>query len=116
MKTLFLCVLLMLSSCALFVDMSPKTRHQEWLMDMQQQVGRSVFDCKGDGRCLRYRGENSLFQGDSVLINGNKEAAYFMPYRKHPKCRYFFEYEPATSLIVGFRFVESEQFACAVIW
>ena len=86
-------------------------------MDMQQQVGRSVFDCKGDGRCLRYRGENSLFQGDSVLINGNKEAGYFMPYRKYRKCRYFFEYEPATGLIVRFRFrfLEAEQFSCAVI-
>jgi hypothetical protein len=46
MKTLFLCVSLMLSSCALFVDMSPKIRHQEWLMDMQQQVGRSVLIAK----------------------------------------------------------------------
>ena len=46
MKMFFLFVSLMLSSCALFVDMSPKTRHQEWLLDMQQQVGRSVLIAK----------------------------------------------------------------------
>lgn len=111
MKIAWLIFLLFLLGCA---ELSPKTRHQYWLIEMDRQVGKSVFDCKGNGRCLRYRGD-FLFQGDRVLSNGNKEAAYFMTYRKNPKCRYFFEYENETGLIVSYRYEESEPFACAVI-
>ena len=111
MRMAGLLFLMYLSGCA---DLSPQARNQYWLSEMQAQVGRNVFDCKGDGRCLRYRGD-SLFQGDRILINGNKEAAYFMPYRKQPKCRYFFEYESDSGTIVGFRYEEAESFACAVI-
>jgi hypothetical protein len=111
MKIVALFFLLFLSGCA---NLSPKTRHHIWLVEMEGQVGKSVFDCKGDRKCLRYRGD-SLFQGDSVLSNGNKEAAYFMPYRKYPKCRYFFEYENESGLIIRYRYEELETFACAVI-
>lgn len=112
MKILYLIFFLVLLSCA---DLSPKTRHQYWLAEMEKQVGKSVFNCEGDGRCLRYRGD-SLFQGDSVLSNGNREASYYMAYRKYPKCRYFFEYENKSGLIIRYRYEELEPFACAVIF
>jgi hypothetical protein len=114
MKTFVLCASLMFSSCALFIDMSPESRHKIWVGHSQKIVEKNVFNCIDSSPCYQYRG-GGAFQGDSVLSNGNKQAAYFMPYRKYPKCRYFFEYEPATGLIVGFSFVESEKFACAVI-
>lgn len=112
MKIAWLFFLIFLSGCA---NLSPKTRQQYWLMEMEKQIGKSVFDCKGDGKCLRYRGD-SLFQGDRVLSTGNKEAAYFMPYRQYPKCRYFFEYENESGLIIRYRYEELESFACAVIF
>jgi hypothetical protein len=113
MKTFFLCVSLMLSSCALFVDLSPQTLHKRWVGHAHAIVGKSIFNCIDSSPCYQYRG-GGAFQGDNALSNGNKEAAYFMPYIKHPKCRYFFEYEPTTGLIVGFRFEESEPFACRI--
>lgn len=114
MKTLFFSVSLVLSGCALFIDMSPEGRHKMWVDQTQEIVGKNIFDCINSSPCYQYR-KGGAFQRDSLLSNGNKEAEYLMPSRKNPQCRYFFEYEPVTGLIVGFRFVESEQFACAVI-
>lgn len=111
MKISILIFIFLSSGCA---NLNPKTRHQHWLIEMERQVGKSVFNCEGNGRCLRYRGD-SLFQGDSILSNGNKEAAYYMPYRKYPKCRFFFEYENKSGIIIRYRYEESEPFACAVV-
>lgn len=106
---------LLLTGCFYSVaglDMSTEGRHKMWLESMQKTVGKNMFNCQGDGRCHQYRGDGSLFQGDAPLINGNYEASYFGSRTR--KCRYFFEYEPVSGLIFGFRFEESEPFACRI--
>lgn len=76
---------------------------------MESQIGKgNMHDCRL-WICLK-RKEN-LFLGDRALPNGNLEAG-FIDGHNQPKCRYYFEYEPKTGAIVGFRFEESERFAC----
>jgi hypothetical protein len=94
------------------IDMSFEGRHKRWVEYAQKSVGKNIFNCIDSSPCYQYRGSNGRFEGDKVLDNGNVEAAYFLSPRK--KCRYFYKYDPATGLIVGFRFVESEQYACLV--
>ena len=107
MKSSIFC--LFLSGCALFVDLSEGARHQIWVEDMLRNVGqKNMYDCLY--WICKDRSDLRLFEGDKLLSNGNLEARYRWPATQ--KCRYFFEYERATGLIVGFRFEESEQFAC----
>ena len=106
---LFFLLPLLLSGCVLFVDVSPEARHKWWIEKMESQIGKgNMHDCRL-WICLK-RKEN-LFLGDRALPNGNFEAG-FIDGHNQPKCRYYYEYEPKTGVIVGFRFEESERFAC----
>ena len=114
MRVLILSLSLLLSGCfygLLGVDLSPEGRHKVWVDQAQQIVGKNIFNCIDSSPCYQYRG-GGAFQGDTVLDSGNVEAAYFG--RRREKCRYFFEYEPATGLVVRFRFSEAEKFACSI--
>lgn len=103
MRSIFLLPLL-LSGCVLFMDNTPDGMHKRWIKKMESQIG------KGNMHVYRQRGG---FIGDRVLPNGNLEAGFGL-YYPEPKCRYYYEYEPKTGVIVGFRFEESERFACRV--
>lgn len=116
MKILPVIFLLLLSGCFYRVagfDMSVEGRHGIWVHLMKKKIGESVFQCPPAGGCYQDRGPGSLFQGDTLLENGNKEAAYIW-WHTQPRCRYFFEYEPRTGLIVGFRFEEAQRYACRI--
>ncbi len=116
MKIFALLPALFLSGCfygLMGIDMSVKGRHKMWIESMQRMVGQNISACDHDGRCYQYRGKGSLFQGEALLENGNREASYLW-WHTQPKCRYFLEYEPRTGRIVGFRFEETEQFACRI--
>jgi hypothetical protein len=115
MRVTLLIFSLLLSGCfpsLSGLDMSFEGRHKRWVEYAEKIVGKSVFNCINSNPCYQYRGSGGAFEGDKVLDNGNIEAAYVGSRKK--TCRYFFEYEPSTGLIVGFRFVESEQYACLV--
>ena len=115
MRALLIGFSLLLTGCFYSLaglDMSAEGRHKMWLESMQKTVGRNIFNCNEEGRCHQYRGNGSLFQGDTPLNNGNYEANYFGSRTK--KCRYFLEYEPSSGLIVNFRFEKSEPFACRI--
>ena len=111
MRVILLGLSFFLSGCALFEDISPQNRHSYWLASMRNEVGRSIFNCDTHRRCRQ-----NLFHSEITLENGNKEAVFFMPHRKEPRCRYYFEYEAASGKIVGYRYEESEPFSCADIW
>jgi hypothetical protein len=116
MRLLILFPALFLSGCFYSlagIDMSFEGRHKMWLEDMRKVIGKNMFTCESGVRCFQYRGQGSLFQGDTLLENGNKEASYLW-WHTQPRCRYFFEYEPRSGEIVGFRFEETERFACRI--
>lgn len=92
------------------LDMSVEGRHKMWVAKMQTLVGRAnMFDCSY-WICTQ-RSEDGVFLGDAILANGNKESGYS---HWRGKCLLFFEYDPKTGVIVGFRFEESERFACRI--
>ena len=106
-------LVVLLSACYALagLDMSEEGRHKMWVEDMQSLIGKgNMHDCR-----LRYcpNRKGNLFLGDRVLPNGNLEAG-FIWWHTQPRCRYFYEYEPKTGAIVGFRFEESERFACRI--
>ncbi len=93
------------------LDMSVEGRHKMWVERMQAQIGKgNMYDCRY-WICLHRTGK--LFLGDTTLTNGNLEAGYVWGHTQ-PKCRYYYEYDPKTGVILGFRFEESEQFACRI--
>ena len=118
MRILILSLSLLLSGCfysLVGLDMSVEGRHKMWLEDMLKNIGqKNMYDCTY--WICGYRKIDYIFLGDSKLSNGNLEAGYNHSLdRKGTKfCRYFFEYVPATGLIVGFRFEEPEPFACRI--
>lgn len=116
MKVLFLTIsLIFLSNCALLVDTSVEARHNSWVIGMQRNIGKNMYDCTYwicSDRKIKYK-----FLGDKTLPNGNLESGFSTPYRSdglplETQCRYYFEYEPTTGLIVRFRYEESQNFAC----
>lgn len=110
MKIVIFMLIFNLSSCAVFEDMSVEGRHNSWLVGMQLNIGKNMYDCRY-WICLDRK--EKLFLGDITLPNGNLEAGYIW-WHTQPKCRYYYEYELTTGSIVGFRFEESERFACRV--
>lgn len=114
MRIFKLSLSLLLSGCfygLVGLDMSFEGRHKMWIEDMQSLIGKgNMRDCRL--RHCPYR-QGNLFLGDRALPNGNLESGFIWGHTQ-PRCRYFFEYEPRTGGIVGFRFEESERFACRV--
>jgi hypothetical protein len=95
--------------------MSVEGRHKMWRDEMLKNVGqKNMYDCSY--WICGYRKIDYIFLGDTKLSNGNLEAGYSHALNREVTkvCRYFFEYEPKTGLIVGFRFEESESFACRI--
>lgn len=108
---LILMLSLWLSGCALFVDLSPAGRHKMWVEEMKSQIGKgNMHDCRY-WICLDRK--EKLFLGDRILPNGNLEAG-FIWWHTQPRCRYYYEYDPKTGVIEGFRYEESERFACRI--
>jgi hypothetical protein len=107
------CMAGLLSGCYTLtgLDMSFEGRHKMWVEHMASQIGKiNMHDCRL-WICLDRK--EKLFLGDRPLPNGNLEAGFGL-YYPEPKCRYYYEYEPKTGVIVGFRFEESERFACRI--
>lgn len=116
MKAFFLFLSLnFLTSCSILVDTSIESRHHSWVLGMQRNIGKNMHDCTYWiclDRKVKYK-----FLGDKALPNGNLESGFSTPYRNdglplETQCRYFFEYEPTSGLIVSFRYEESKKFAC----
>ncbi len=87
-------LVLLLSSC-----ISP---HENFKDHMQVNVGRSIDDTRSWKRPDRLLGRK-------VLENGNIENEY--EYTR--TCRYFFEYDPETRIVVNWRF-EGKESDCVV--
>ncbi len=103
----------LLSACYALagLDMSAEGRHTMWAEFMSSQIGKgNMHDCRY-WICLDRK--EKIFLGDTGLPNGNLEAG-FIWWHTQPRCRYYYEYNPKTGLIVGFRFEESERFACRI--
>ena len=78
---------------------------------MKSQIGNgNMYDCRY-WICLDRKGQ--LFLGDSALPSGNLEAGFIWGHTR-PRCRYYYEYDPKTGVIEGFRYEESERFACRI--
>lgn len=83
-------------SCAYFA-MDP---HENFKAHMQQNVGSSIDSPLEPGVALP-----KYLLGSRDLPNGNIENKYM----DRGACRYFFEYDPATRIIVDWRFEGSEK-------
>ena len=89
-----------------------------WVEEQLSLIGKSVYSCVY-WYCVNSR-RIDLFLGESELKNGNKERGFRDGWpdsktpTRFPQCRYFYEYDPKTGVIVGFRFEESERFACRI--
>lgn len=115
MKMIFLMLLLNLSSCAIFEDMSPETLHKDWVTEMQSNVyQKNMYDCTY-WICIDSKRPNL---GQIDLGNGLQEIGFrYGRYdeknpNRFPQCRYFFTFEKETGLIIGFRYEESKPLAC----
>ena len=89
--------------------------HQIWVDQSKAMLGKNIALHKKFHENPRL---SSYVREEVLLPNGNIEAGYddgFMPKRngKYP-CRYYYEYEPKSGLIVGFRFEEDFKHACVV--
>jgi hypothetical protein len=120
MKKFVFCISLVLSSCALFVDLSPQTLHKEWVQQHQNYVGQSIYRCLfGFCEGNKFPWEKS-YLGETDLANGFKERGFrYGRYDKESpsrfaQCRYYYKYEATTGLIIDFRYEESEPFACRI--
>lgn len=80
------------------------TAHENFNMILGQSVGKSI----DAPPTLTNAYSRRLLRSD-ILENGNVENEY----RYRGSCRYFYEIDPKTRLIVGFRFVGSEA-DCAI--
>jgi len=95
--------------------------HQIWIDSYQSKVGQNIYELR-----KRYSSPSNAYlkRGEVLLPNGNIEEASdyvfhksdYKFYEKNGKypCRYFYEYEPKSGLIVGFRFEEDYKHACVV--
>lgn len=118
------CLTAALSACYALagLDMSIEGWHKMWVEDRISCIGNAIDTCPYWYRVNKVSMDSypGLFLGEFKLENGNKELGfrYGRFDLKHPKqfpeCRYFYEYDPKTSVIVGFRFEESERFACRI--
>lgn len=77
---------------------SSVTPHENFKDHMSHTVGKRINDPRTWARPDRYI-------GSKVLQNGNTENEY----QFHGSCHYFFEYDPETRIIVGWRFEGSER-------
>ena len=120
MKSCLLWVCLFLSSCALFVDLSPEALHGKWLQYQRGFIGLNIYQCPL-GFCGKQK--NSYSWGSGYLGELNADDGLFeRGFRygrfdlenptRYRQCRFFFKYETETGVITGFRFEESEPFAC----
>jgi hypothetical protein len=116
MKILLTFLSVFLSGCVYSlagIDMSAEGRHKQWVIHMQKNVGlKNMYDCTY--WICGYRKLDYIFLGDKKLPGGNFEAGYnyWLDSKNTRVCKYFFEYEPSSGLIVGFRFEEPERLAC----
>lgn len=88
----------MVSSCS---ALSP---HENFKGHMSGNVGKKI----GGPSTLWVKPDRYI--GAKQLPNGNTENEY----KLRGTCRYFFEFEPETHIIVGWRFAGSEQ-DCAIV-
>lgn len=79
---------------------SSVTPHQNFSKTMRLDIGKSVDDPTLSGWMQSQR-----LIGHQTLPNGNVENAY----RFRGTCRYFYEINPKTRIIVGWRFEGSER-------
>lgn len=92
-------MLLSLPSC------SSVTPHENFKAHMASNVGSPIDKPREPGIALA-----KYFLGSRVLPNGNIENEY----QDRGTCRYFFEFNPKTRIIVGWRFEGSER-DCEVV-
>ena len=90
--------------------------HQIWVDDQQSFVGRNIYEIFSPFKFFEHP---SPVLGQTMLKNGNIEIGYgaLSVERvdgKYP-CRSFYEYEPKSGLIVGFRFEEDYKDACRIV-
>lgn len=112
-----ICGLVILSSCSLFTDNSPRGLQQRWLVWVRDgAMGKNIYNCKSaevkKQPCdISHGGYKPL--STKTLPNGNMEDEY--EFRRAPnRCLYFYEYEVDTGRIVGFRYEETRLYGCRV--
>ncbi len=121
MRMVILSLPLLLSGCfysLVGLDMSVEGRHKMWVDDQKKFVGQSIYRCLF-GFCGDQKNPwESSYLGEIDLGNGFKERGFRdgrfdknNPNR-FPQCRFYFKYEASTGVITGFRYEESETFAC----
>jgi hypothetical protein len=100
---------LVVSACAGIFTVDKKGDHEAWLRTNKLEL-QGIPNMYMPA--WRYRNQSNRFVGSVVLSNGNIENEY-IGYSAKP-CRTFYEYEPESGLIVGFRFEEKNQYDCRV--
>lgn len=86
-------MLLLLPSC------SSVTPHENFKAHMSHNVGMRIDESRGDNWAIQKYLVNTVWHS-----NGNVENEYEF----RGTCRYFFEFDPKTRIIVGWRFEGSE--------
>jgi len=89
---------LFLSAC------TSTTPHENFKNFMEADVGKKADD--PNTQIVRYP---QFFSSSRVLANGNKEIEHY-----YGKCKYMFEINQESNIIIGWRFEGTEQ-ACAIV-
>jgi hypothetical protein len=108
-KFLLVLMPIAVSACAGIFTVDKKGDHEAWLRTrkLQLQTNPNMYMST-----WQQTNKGSNFVRRVVLPNGNIENEY-IGYSAKP-CRTFYEYEPESGLIVGFRFEEKNQYDCRV--
>ncbi len=89
-----------------FPDTSPEGRHARFLSNGQGRIGDNMYSPSWQN----YNKEDVI--KTTTLPNGNIENEY--KWYGEGGCRRFYEYEPNSGVIVGFRFEEDKKYDCQV--
>jgi hypothetical protein len=118
------CLAALLSACYTLagLDMSVEGRHKMWVQDRKNCIGNAIASCPYwyHENVMSTKSYPGLFLGEFNLKNENIERGFrygrfdLNNPSRFPQCRYFYEYDPKTGVIVGFRFEGSERFACRI--
>lgn len=120
MKFSLLSFSLLLSGCFYGLDMSLEGRHNSWLEYRQKMIGKDIYTYQCKAAYCEKNGIPSgvMYLGEIDLSKGVKERGFRHGRfdennpNRFPQCRFYFKYETSTGFITGFRYEESEPFAC----
>lgn len=93
------------SGCSL--SLTTQELHDGWVRKQEMEIGKSMYSLR-----MKNLNKYNLLEG-ITLPSGNTENKYRLDINGPRKsCKFFYEYKPASGLIVNFRYEDDDPYAC----